>query len=116
MQWLRLAGRGIGFVAGAVAAVLWISIMWFEIGGFKLEGFAVGWGAFMALVSLVAAVAAWNGHAGIVFLGFVVLFFGVGWFSLNVENWFRIFGLLDLFLLLASVMIWVSARSEEVRE
>ena len=107
---LAIAGRGIGFLAASVLAVLWISIMWFEIDGFKLEGFSVAWGAFMALVALVGAIAAWQGHAGILFLAFVVSFFGVGWFSLNVENWFRAFGVLDLLLLLASVMLWVSKR------
>lgn len=114
-QALTIAGRGIGFLAGTVSAVLWISIMWFEVGGFKLAGFAVAWGAFMALVSLVAAIAAYQGQAGVVFLGFVVSFFGVGWFSLNVQNWFRIFGILDLLLLLSSVMIWVSRDKTETK-
>ena len=112
-QTLSLAGRGIGFLAGTASAVLWISIMWFEVGGFKLTGFSVAWGAFMALVSLVAAIAAWQGQAGIVFAAFVLSFFGVGWFSLNVLNWFRIFGVLDLLLLLSSVMIWASRRETE---
>lgn len=107
---LRLAGRAIGLLAGGATAALWVAIIWFPVGDFMLEGLGVAVGAFMALFGLVAAIASWHGHAGIVFVCFVASFFGVGAFALNVDHWFRIFGVLDLLLLLASAMIWYSAR------
>lgn len=76
-------------------------------------GIAVAYGFFAAMIGLVAAIAAWHGHATVIFVCFVLSFFGVGAFSLNVDNWFRIFGILDLLLLAASVMIWVSARGKD---
>jgi hypothetical protein len=61
----------------------------------------------------VAAIASFHGHAAVVFACFVASFFGVGAFALNVDHWFRIFGILDLTLLAASVMIWLPARTKE---
>lgn len=103
----------LGIVSGGVMASLWVAVIWFPVGGFMLEGINVLVGAFMALLALVAAIASWHGHAGVVFACFVGSFFGVGTFALNVNHWFRIFGVLDLLLLLASVMIWYSARARE---
>lgn len=108
-------GRCIGLLAGGVTAVLWVLIIWVEIGGFRLEGIGVAVGAMMAILGLIAAIASWHGHATVVFVCFVASFFGVGAFSLNVDHWFRIFGLLDLLLLAASVMIWLGTRSGESR-
>lgn len=116
---LSVAGRAIGLIAGGATAVLWIAIIWFPVGGFMLEGgttiggIAVAYAVFAAMIGLVAAIASWHGHAVVVFVCFVLSFFGVGAFSLNVDHWIRIFGILDLFLLVASVMIWVSAGGKE---
>ncbi len=110
---LRIAGRSIGLLAGAATAALWVAIIWFPVGGFMLEGIGVVVGTFMALLGLVAAIASYQGHPGIVFACFVVSFFGIGTFALNVDHWFRFFGVLDLLLCLASVMIWYSARGKE---
>lgn len=100
-------------LAGGIAAVLWVAVIWFPVGGFMLEGVAVVIGAFMGLFALVAAIASFHGHAAVVFVCFVASFFGVGAFSLNVDHWFRVFGVLDLLLLLASVMLWMAARNRE---
>lgn len=116
---LGTVGRIIGLVAGGATAVLWITIIWFPVGGFMLQsdtvigGIAVAYGLFAAMIGLVAAIASWHGHAFVIFVCFVLSFFGVGAFSLNVDHWFRIFGLLDLSLLLASAMIFASRRSKE---
>ena len=110
---LSIAGRAIGVLAGAAATVLWVAIMWFPVSGFMLDGIGVVVGAFMALFALVAAIGAYHGHAFVVFICFVASFFGVGAFALNVDHWFRVFGVLDLLLLISAVMIWLSARSEE---
>jgi len=104
------AGRATGVLAGGVAALLWIAIVWFPVGGLMLEGVSVVVGLFLALFSLIAAIAAFNGQAAVVFVCFVACFFGVGTFALNVDNWFRVFGVLDLLLLAASAMIWYSKR------
>ena len=112
---LGLAGRGIGILAGGATAALWIAVIWFPVGGFMLEGYGVAVGAMMALLGLVGAIASWHGHAAVVFFCFVASFFGVGAFSLNVDHWFRIFGILDLLLFVASAMIWYSARRGENR-
>jgi hypothetical protein len=100
-------------IAGAVACALWVAVIWFPVGGFMLDGIGVVVGGFMALLALVAAIAAWHAHATVIFICFVASFFGVGAFALNVNHWFRIFGLLDLLLLLASAMIWYSVRRKE---
>ena len=110
---LKLAGQAIGIVAGGATAALWILVIYVEIGGFMLEGYGAVVGAFMALFGMVAAIASFHGHAGVVFVCFVASFFGVGAFALNVDHWFRIFGILDLALLAASVMIWLSTRQRE---
>ena len=110
---MLIAGRSIGLLAGAVTAILWVAIIWFPVAGFMLEGIGVVVGTFMALLGLVAAIASFQGHAGIVFACFVVSFFGIGTFALNIDHWFRVFGVLDLLLGLASVMIWYSARVKE---
>jgi hypothetical protein len=110
VNWLRLFGRGIGMLAGGITAMLWISIIWFPIEGFMLEGYGVAFGAVMAIIGIVVAIAAFHGHTTVMFFGFVTSFFGTGAFALNVQNWFRAFGILDLFMLLASVMIWASTR------
>lgn len=109
---LIVAGRVIGMLAGGITAALWVAIIWFPVGGFMLEGYGVAVGAVMAVIGLVAAIASWHGHAAVIFVCFVAAFFGIGAFALNVDHWFRVFGLLDLFMLLASVMIWYSSRNE----
>jgi hypothetical protein len=100
-------------VAGGMTAALWIAVIWFPIGGFMLKGIGVVVGGFMALLGLIAAIASYHGHATVVFMCFVAAFFGTGAFALNVNHWFRIFGVLDLLLLLASVMIWYPAQRKD---
>ena len=112
MPLLRTTGRVIGMLAGGFGAALWVAIIWFPVGGFMLEGITVVVGASMALFALIAAIASFHGHAGVVFACFVLSFFGVGTFALNVrDHWFQIFGLLDLLLLVASVLLWWSGRT-----
>ena len=113
---LSIAGRAIGVLAGGAATVLWVAIMWFPVAGFMLDGIGVVVGGFMALFALVAAIGAYQGHAFVIFLCFVGSFFGVGAFALNVDHWFRVFGVLDLLLLVSAVAIWLSARGEEKTE
>jgi hypothetical protein len=108
-----IAGRAIGMLAGGATAALWVTLIFVEIDGFSLEGIGVAVGAMLAIFGLVAAIGSWHGHATVVFVCFVASFFGVGTFALNVDNWFRIFGLLDLLLLAASVMIWFAAKAKE---
>lgn len=107
---LAIGGRAIGVIAGAITAALWIAVIWFPVGGFMLKGIGVVVGGFMATVGLVAMIAAYHGHAAVIFFCFVAAFFGTGAFALNVNHWFRIFGILDLLLLLSSAMIWYSAK------
>ena len=106
-----IAGRALGMLAGGVTAALWVTLIWVPINDFSLDGIGVAVGAMMALFGLVAAIASWHGHATVVFVCFVASFFGVGAFALNVDHWFRIFGLLDLLLLAASAMIWFAAKA-----
>jgi hypothetical protein len=98
-------------LAGGATAALWVTLIYVEIGGFSLDGIGVAVGALMALFGLFAAIASWHGHATVVFVCFVASFFGVGAFALNVDHWFRVFGLLDLLLLAASAMIWYAAKA-----
>ena len=98
-------------LAGGATAALWVTLIYVEVDGFRLDGIGVAVGAMMALFGLFAAIASWHGHATVVFVCFVASFFGVGAFALNVDHWFRIFGVLDLLLLAASAMIWYAARA-----
>lgn len=107
---VTLTGRTIGMLAGGATAALWVAIIWFPVGGFMLDGIGVAVGALMAAFGLVAAIASFHGHAAVIFVCFVASFFGVGAFSLNVDHWFRIFGVLDLLMFTASVMIWYPTR------
>ena len=114
---LSIAGRSIGLLAGIATALLWIAIIWFPVGGLMLEGIGVVVGGFMALFGLVAAIASFHGHAPVVFVCFVASFFGVGAFALNVDNhWFQVFGVLDLLLLIASILIWFSAKQGDAEQ
>jgi len=106
-----IAGRALGMLAGSFTTALWVTLIWVPFGDLSLDGIGVAVGAMMALFGLVAAIASWHGHATVVFFCFVASFFGVGSFALNVDNWFRIFGVLDLLLLAASAMIWYSAKT-----
>lgn len=111
---LSVTGRAVGVLAGGVTAALWVAIIWLPVGGLMLEGIGVVVGGFLALLGLIAAIAAFHGHARVMFACFVVAFFGVGSFALNVPgHWFRIFGVLDLLIFAASVMIWYSASQRE---
>jgi hypothetical protein len=110
---LILIGRGLGMLAGGVTAALWVSVIWFPIEGFSLQGISVVVGGMLAVFGLVAAIAAYHGHATVIFACFVLSFFGVGTFALNVDNWFRIFGVLDLLMLVASGLIWYGHRQKE---
>ena len=110
---MALLGRVIGILTGGIMAALWVAVIWFPVGGFMLEGVAVAIGIWMALFGLVAAIASWHGHAAVVFGCFVASFFGVGAFALNVDHWFRIFGLLDLLLLVAAALMWTAAKRKE---
>jgi hypothetical protein len=113
---LAIGGRAIGVIAGGITAVLWIAVIWFPVGGFMLKGIGVVVGGFMATLGLVAAIAAYHGHATVIFFCFVAAFFGTGAFALNVNHWFRIFGVLDLLLLLSSVMIWYSVQKRDAEK
>lgn len=106
-----IIGRAVGMLAGGATSALWVTLIWVEVDGFRLDGIGVAVGAMMALFGLIAAIASWHGHATVVFFCFVASFFGVGSFALNVDNWFRIFGVLDLLLLAASAMIWYAAKA-----
>lgn len=108
---LAQAGRFLGMAAGGITAALWIAIIWFPVGGLMLEGINVVVGASMAFFALVAAIAAWHRHAAVVFGCFVLSFFGVGTFALNVaDHWFRIFGVLDLLMFVSSALLWWAPR------
>lgn len=106
-----VTGRAVGMLAGGVTTALWVALIYVEVGGFRLDGIGVVVGAMMGLFGLFAAIASWHGHAPVVFVCFVASFFGVGAFALNVDHWFRIFGVLDLLLLAASAMMWFAAKA-----
>jgi hypothetical protein len=110
---MLLIGRIAGMLAGGVTAVLWLAVIWFPVGGMQLEGYAVGYALGLVVVALVSAISSFHGHAGIVFLCFVIQFFGVGTRAINAGTWFQLFGILNLLLLLASVMLWTANRRKE---
>ena len=70
-----------------------------------------------AVFALFATIASVRGHATVVVLLFLASFFPVGASLIRIEHWLRIVGWLDVGLLVASVLLWLTRpRAEPVPE
>lgn len=107
---IDLAARGLGVVAATGLALAWCYAVWVPSAGIAPTGtsFIVGLG--LALGAVIAAIAAFRGHAVVVTLVFIVSFFPIGAALLTADHWLRWIGVLDIALLASAVGIWLSAR------
>lgn len=109
---MELAGRVLGALSGAVTSVLWMYAVWFPSEGIGMASasvaVAVAW--LMAVIAIFAIIASVRGHHVVLFIAFLASFLPVGAFLLYVQDWPRWIGVLNVVLLLASVLIWQSAR------
>ena len=107
---MDLAGRALGALSGAVTSVLWMYAVWFPSEGISMAGASVAVAWLMALLAVVAVIASVKGHHVVLFIAFLASFLPIGAFLLYVRDWPRWIGILNVVLLLASVLIWQSAR------
>jgi len=112
---VNLAGRALGALSGAVMSVLWMYAVWFPSPEISMQGVGVAVAWLMAVIAIFAVIASVKGHHVVLFIAFLASFLPVGAWSLYVQDWPRWIGVLDIVLLLASVLIWQSARKRHAR-
>ena len=109
--------RGLGALCGAALAVIWASAFWVPAAGLTLPGTSAIGALMFAVFALFATIASVRGHATVVVLLFLASFFPVGASLIRIEHWLRIVGGLDVGLLVASVLLWLTRpRAEPVPE
>jgi hypothetical protein len=107
---INMLGRGLGLVCAAGLASIWAFVLWVPSDGFSVEGVnVVGALMFLALASF-AAIASVYGHAVVIALVFLASFFPIGVSLLPRDHWLHWVGWLDLGLLVAAVLIWLTGR------
>lgn len=111
---LRSAGQGIGALAGAAVAVLWMLAIWMPSSGEMLAGIGIVVALLMALIGLFVTIASLRGHIVVVFVAFVASFFPIGFHLLASEHWLSWVGRLNLVYLVAGTLLWLS-RPAQVR-
>ena len=107
INWL---GRALGLVCAAAAAGAWAFALWVPSAGLNLSGISVVTALLLVAFALFAGIGAARGHAVVVALFFLASFFPVGVFLLPTDHWLKWVGWVDLGLLAATVLIWVTAR------
>ena len=112
---MEFAGRALGALSGAVMSVLWMYAVWFPSPEISMQGVGVAVAWLMALLAIFAIIASVKGHHVVLFVAFLASFLPVGAFLLYVPDWPRWIGVLDIVLLLASVLIWQSARKRSAQ-
>jgi ABC-type glycerol-3-phosphate transport system permease component len=108
---LNAFGRALGALCGAVLSVAWILAVWVPAAGLTLSGVSVVVALLLAMFAVFAIIASLKGHAAVVVLLFLASFFPIGAYLMPVDHWLRWIGWLDLGLLLAAVLIWVTRRA-----
>lgn len=107
---MELAGRALGALSGAFTSVLWMYAIWFPSEGISMSGVSVAVAWFMAMLAIFAIIASVKSHAVVLFVAFLASFLPVGAYLLYVRDWPRWIGVLNLVLLVASILLWQSAR------
>ncbi len=100
-------------LAGGVASFLWISAVWFPTDGLDLSGaYLLPVSILMALIGLVGAIAAYNGHAKVMLIAFIASFLPVGIALLDAEHFLRYAGIMNVVLGIATCIVWLTAARE----
>lgn len=112
---MKLAGRALGALSGAVTSILWMYAIWFPSPEISMSGVSVAVAWLMAMLAVFAVIASVNGHPVVLFIAFLASFLPVGAYLLYVRDWPRWIGILNLVLLAASILLWQSARRARSR-
>ena len=107
---LNWFGRGLGVTCAAVLAAAWSFVLWVPSAGLTVTGVSVVTALLLVAFAVFAGIAAAYGHAVVIALLFLASFFPVGAFLMPTDHWLKWVGWLDLGLLVAAVLIWVTRR------
>ncbi|HEY5567139.1 MAG TPA: hypothetical protein VIM81_07840 [Gammaproteobacteria bacterium] len=113
MSLMKLAGRALGALAGTITSVVWVYVIWFPSSGLTLSGMSVLVAGLMALLAIVGVIAAMKGHSTVLFVVFIASFLPIGAYLLGVNHWLRGVGVLNVLILVAVLMIRLSARARK---
>ena len=105
---LNAFGRAFGALCGAVLSVAWVFALWVPAARLTLSGVSVVVALLLAVFAVFATIASLRGHAVVVVLLFLASFFPIGAYLMPADHWLRWVGWLDLGLLLAAVLMWVT--------
>ena len=110
-------GRALGALCGAALAVIWAFTFWVPAAGLTLQGTSAIGALMFTVFALFATIASVRGHATVVVLLFLASFFPVGASLIRIDHWLRIIGWLDVGLLVAAVLLWLTRpRGQPVTE
>jgi hypothetical protein len=107
INWL---GRALGLVCGVCLASVWAFVLWVPSAGLTVSGISIVTALLLVAFAVFAAIASAYGHATVIALLFLASFFPVGAFLMPTDHWLKWVGWVDLGLLLAAVLIWISRR------
>jgi hypothetical protein len=107
---VKLSGRALGALSGAVTSILWMYAIWFPSPEISMQGVGVAVAWLMAILAVFAIIASVKGHHVVLFVAFLASFLPVGAMLLYARDWPRWIGVLNLVLLVASVLLWQGAR------
>ena len=111
---VNLLGRATGAVCAALLASAWAVALWVPAAGLTPTGISVVTALLLVALAIFAGIAAVYGHALVLALLFLASFFPVGAFVMPTDHWLRWVGWLDLGLLAAAVLIWLTSRRAAV--
>jgi hypothetical protein len=111
---INLLGRGLGVFCAALLASAWAVALWVPAAGLTPTGISVITALLLVVFAVFAGIAAVHGHALVLALLFLASFFPVGAFVMPTDHWLKWVGWLDLGLLAAAVIIWLTARRTAV--
>ena len=111
---INLLGRGLGVVCAALLASAWAVALWVPAAGLTPTGISVITALLLVAFAVFAGIAAAHGHPLVLALLFLASFFPVGAFVMPTDHWLKWVGWLDLGLLAAAVVIWLTGRRTAV--
>jgi hypothetical protein len=111
INWL---GRGLGVACGAGLAAAWAFVLWVPSAGLTVSGISIVTALLLVAFAVFAAIAAAHGHALVLALFFLASFFPVGAFLMPTDHWLKWVGWVDLGLLVAALLIWLTSQRTSV--
>ena len=107
---LNTIARALGALCGAALAAVWAFALWVPATGLNIVGVSVVVALMLSVFGLFAVIASVRGHATVVGLLFLASFFPIGTlgFALTREHWFYWVAWLDIGLLVAAALMWLT--------